>query len=63
MQTYIKTTDFAPVKSKPGYGRVMPGNIITGPSSLTAETGKDDMPTNNQTMTAVQHSAETYFAL
>jgi hypothetical protein len=53
MQTYIKTTDFAPVKSKPGYGRVMPGNIITGPSSLTAETGKDDMPTNNQTMTAV----------
>jgi hypothetical protein len=53
MQTYIKTTDFALAKSKPGYVRIMPGNIKTGTSSLTAETGKDDKLTNNQTMTAV----------
>jgi hypothetical protein len=41
----------------------MPGNIKAGPSSLTAETGKNDKLANNQTMTAVQQSAESYFAL
>jgi len=53
MQTYIKTTDFARAKLKPGPGQIMPGNFKTGPSSLSEQAGKDDKIKNNNSMTDV----------